>query len=326
MIENRGIGTEGGRYTENKDGGINIENAKIVNLHSAKTEQPEQDRLELNRELSIKQVIKLLEAFEDDLEKRYQVDIKIIGIDKGSIKLTLDGSQEDIERLDTLFKAGELKEVLGIPVEDVRIVTESDNRQLVFTVAGDIDSEVLAQLKAEIAEKRLVEKIRMAWVVGQNLSGTDLSGVNLSGVILSGAILSRANLSRANLRGTDLRWAYLSKADLSKADLSGSNLSETDLSEANLSETNLTEANLSKADLIGANLKRADLISADLSEAILIWADLSGAKLIGANVKKARFRDNAGISESMKADLMERGAIFDDSLGDSSRILEPSRR
>ena len=50
--------------------------------------------------------------------------------------------------------------------------------------------------------------------------------------------------------------------------------------------------------------------------------NLSDADLSGVNVSNARFRDNLGISESMKRDLIQRGAVFEDSPpGDRSGVL-----
>ncbi|WP_039962342.1 pentapeptide repeat-containing protein, partial [Kamptonema sp. PCC 6506] len=57
----------------------------------------------------------------------------------------------------------------------------------------------------------------------------------------------------------------------------------------------------------------ADLSGADLSGANLIVANLSIA-----NVKKANFSYSNGISKEIKQDLIKRGAIFEDSLGDRS--------
>src|SRR4028118_1680061 len=51
--------------------------------------------------------------------------IKITDIKEGSIRLTVEGSQEDIDRLVSLIKSGELKEVSGFPVADVQILRES---------------------------------------------------------------------------------------------------------------------------------------------------------------------------------------------------------
>ncbi len=59
----------------------------------------------------------------------------------------------------------------------------------------------------------------------------------------------------------------------------------------------------------------------DFAGANLSGANLSGANLSGATVENAIFGDNQGISPAMKRDLIERGAIFEDSPGDRSRVL-----
>jgi Pentapeptide repeats (8 copies) len=115
----------------------------------------------------------------------------------------------------------------------------------------------------------------------------------------------------------------LSKADLSKADLSKANLSGVYLNRANLSGANLNRANLSGANLSGANLSGANLSAADLRGANLFRANLNRAKLFGAYVENARFGYNQGISESLKQELIRRGAIFEDAPGDRSSILSP---
>ena len=48
-----------------------------------------------------------------------------------------------------------------------------------------------------------------------------------------------------------------------------------------------------------------------------------GADLSGVNVNKAKFSYNQGISEAMKRDLIQRGAIFEDSPGDRAKVLVP---
>jgi hypothetical protein len=138
-----------------------------------------------------------------------------------------------------------------------------------------------------------------------------------------------------NLIGISLNHAELSDADLEFANLSSTNLSNTNLSDANLSYANLSYANLSGANLSGANLSGADLSYADLSYADLRWTDLRLANLSGANlsdtnfnyatVEYARFEFTSGIPESLKQDLIARGAIFDDAPGDrsESRNLVP---
>jgi hypothetical protein len=183
MIENRLIKTEGGRYAENNGQGVYIEKAENVVLNQEKksdvAESFEQNKLEINRKLSIQQLLTILTSFEDDLDRKYQVNIKIVDIEKGSINLTLEGSQENLEKLENLFKAGELTEVLGIRVEDVHIVPESDHRQLVFKIAGEIDTEVLTQLKTEIWKSRPVEEVRKQEAKRRDLRETEIKTENL---------------------------------------------------------------------------------------------------------------------------------------------------
>jgi uncharacterized protein YjbI with pentapeptide repeats/DNA-binding Xre family transcriptional regulator len=245
--------------------------------------------------VKLKIAIKLLRKLTgDDL-------IGVIGIEEGSIKLTLKGSQAGLERLEQLFQSGALTKIfeqeLNITVEDVSFIDaqSSDNyqqsqtnkkKQLVFTIAGDVNQADINILKdalidtSENEEKsRLIEEIKTQGAVKRNLSGVDLSGANLSGADLSDADLSGANLSDAVLYG---------------ANLSGANISDANLSDANLSDADLSDANL------------------------------GGTNLSDANVKNARFADNLGISESLKQDLKARGAIFEDSPGDRSPSLTPA--
>ncbi|TBR56410.1 hypothetical protein B4U84_30070, partial [Westiellopsis prolifica IICB1] len=153
--------------------------------------------------------------------------IKITDIKEGSIRLIVEGSQEDIERLVSLIKSGELTEVRGFPVEDIQILSESSD-----------DDE-----STKVDDKwRLVQEIVNQPVKGRNLSRADLSDADLSGAELSDADLSNADLSNTELRDAILILANLRDADLSGADMSG-------------------------ADLRGAILVRADLSDADLSGA-----------------------------------------------------------
>ena len=268
--------------------------------------------------------------------------IEITDIKEGSIRLTVEGSQEDIDRLVSRIKSGELKEVSGFPVADVQILSESSE---------DDESNELNN-KWHLVREIVTQGIRDRNLSGVDLSDVDLSGANLSGADLIDADLSGADLIDANLIDANLSRANLSRADLIDADLSGADLSDADLSSANLSRANLSRANLSRANLdpayllsraylIDANLSGAHLIDADLSYADLSGADLSGADLSGANltranlidanlidanlsetkVEKARFSSNSGISESMKQDLIKQGAIFEDSPGDRSEVL-----
>ncbi|MGK7876595.1 MAG: pentapeptide repeat-containing protein [Xenococcaceae cyanobacterium] len=101
--------------------------------------------------------------------------------------------------------------------------------------------------------------------------------------------------------------------DFAEADLRGTNLRYVKLSHANLNRANLSDTLLDHADLVSVNLS-----DANLSNASLVNADLSGAQ-----VKNARFGYNSGISEAMRRDLIQRGAIFQDSPGDRSGVLTP---
>ncbi|NEQ77761.1 MAG: pentapeptide repeat-containing protein [Okeania sp. SIO2C9] len=164
---------------------------------------------------------------------------------------------------------------------------------------------------------------------GADLSGADLSGVDLSGAILrgaylSGAILRGAYLTEADLSGAYLRKAILNGADLRKAILSGAILSGAYLTRAILSgaylsgayleETDLSGADLTEADLSGAYLRKAILNGAILRGAYLTRAILSGAKLENSKVINAKFSSNSqGINEQLKQDLIQQGAIFEDS-------------
>jgi uncharacterized protein YjbI with pentapeptide repeats len=184
-----------------------------------------------------------------------------------------------------------------------------------------------------------------------NLSGANLSGANLSGANLSFANLSFANFSDsdmgftnltfANLSNANLRDADLSRANLELANLSGSilnctylnranlvnaNLMNADLSGANMSFTNMSFTNLSFTTIELVNLSYAKLCGAELSGAELSFSNLIDAELNGAEVHNTRFGyKNKGISESMRQDLIDRGAIFEDAPGDrsESRTLIP---
>ncbi|NEQ86899.1 MAG: pentapeptide repeat-containing protein, partial [Moorea sp. SIO2I5] len=63
--------------------------------------------------------------------------------------------------------------------------------------------------------------------------------------------------------------------------------------------------------------------SADLSDANLKSADLTDAKLNRAIVDNAKFGDNSGLDESIKGDLIKRGAMFEDLPGNSSESVTP---
>lgn len=72
--------------------------------------------------------------------------LTIVDVQEGSIKLVLEGSQEGLERLETLFKSGKISEVLGISVEDVYFVT-SENAHAREDTKSEGNNEIDANLK-----------------------------------------------------------------------------------------------------------------------------------------------------------------------------------
>jgi uncharacterized protein YjbI with pentapeptide repeats/DNA-binding Xre family transcriptional regulator len=255
--------------------------------------------------------------------------IKITDIQAGSIRLIVEGSQEDIERLVSRIQSGEITELSGFPVEDIQILNESSD---------DEESNELNN-KWHLVQQIVNHAVEGLNLIGADLSDADLSDADLSDANLSDADLSDADLSSVNLIRANLRFANLIRADLSgvnliranlsfanliRANLSDANLIGANVSNANLGRANLSGADLSGADLSGANLSGANLSGANLSRANLNNANLSDANLSDANVENARFGNNQGISEARKRDLIQKGAIFKDSPGDHrSRILLP---
>ncbi len=158
--------------------------------------------------------------------------------------------------------------------------------------------EELKQLIQKIYTAKTDDLEELARLAELNLK-TDLAGSNLLATNLSGINFSSANLKKANLRGVDLTDADLSEADLSYVNLGGADLSGAYLDNANLSHADLHRTSLALANLIGANLSKANLQE----------ANLSNANLSRAIVTEAKFGNNTGLSEEMKLDLEQRGAI-----------------
>ncbi|MGB7440176.1 MAG: pentapeptide repeat-containing protein [Coleofasciculaceae cyanobacterium] len=142
--------------------------------------------------------------------------------------------------------------------------------------------------------------LRDANLTGANLCSTQLDAANLSGV----------NLDSANLSGAKLRGANLNKTNLHCATLHNANLANANLTNACLSRANLSNANLARANLSFALVRHTNLSGADLRDVNLIGANLFGTDLKQANVQGARFGRNSGLSEEIKIDLKQRGAIF----------------
>ena len=144
------------------------------------------------------------------------------------------------------------------------------------------------------------------------LKDSKLNGVNLEEANLNDANLHNAILYDSNLEGASIVNAYLKKVNFNNANLINSYLMDTCLEEANLNGANLYGANLINSNLYGANLYGANLIDANLKNANLKNAFLEGVNFKDVKVNNARFGNNEGIDEDMKADLMSRGAIFED--------------
>ncbi|MEH2467843.1 pentapeptide repeat-containing protein [Nostoc sp.] len=219
------------------------------------------------------------------------VTLTIKDIEEGSIKITLEGSSEGIERLRELFESGELTEALGIPLEDIQLLTDD------VTQKNDDKTRLVREKYRLVREKyRLVKEILVQGAIGRDLSRADLRGADLRGADLRGA-----DLIYADLRGADLIYADLSNADLRGADLRYANLSGANLSDANLRIADLRIADLSNADLSNADLSNADLSNADLSNADLSNADLIGAYLIDADLSSTNL-SGANINEKTQID------------------------
>lgn len=170
------------------------------------------------------------------------------------------------------------------------------------------ESEIFPAAEAEL--QALVDRIiaaktdnfaELAKIANLN-PALDFAGANLRGTTLSAVDFSSAKLDRANFRGADLSDADFSDANLQNAKFSGADLSGAFLGNADLKGADLHRSSLALANLSGANLCNANLVE----------VNLTNANLGGANVESARFGNNSGISEEMKVNLQQRGAIFEE--------------
>ena len=196
---------------------------------------------------------------------------------------------------------------------------------------------------ANLSDSLLINaQLDFANLYGTLLFGTDLTGADLIFANLHGSFISEQtrldskwrlvwdilniDTSERNLNGCNLRAAYLKRASLEKAelvgtDLTGAILEKSDLRQANFQKAILWAANLSGADLRQANLSEADLSKSNLSGADLRQANLSQTNLTDANVEKTTFWQNEGLSDSLKQELAERGAIVKDLLDNSLTLI-----
>lgn len=150
-------------------------------------------------------------------------------------------------------------------------------------------------------------------IVNQGGEGAQLADEYFVEANLSGANLTGANLINASLWDANLSSINLTNANLTNAVLSRSNLTDANLTGANLENARLHKANFQGANLEGVNFKNADFYQANLEDANLRGANLENARLLYAKITNAHFGNNSGISESLKSNLIARGAIFEDS-------------
>ena len=166
----------------------------------------------------------------------------------------------------------------------------------------EASAEKLAELQNiidQIYEADTQNLVELAQIAGLNLK-KDLAGGNFLGAVLSGVELSSADLSRLNFRGAILTDADLSEANLSHANFSGADLSGAYLESANLQYTDFHKASLALVNLIGTNLSHANLTQ----------TNITNANLSSATLTETLFGDNAGMTDTLKESLQQRGAKF----------------
>ncbi len=133
------------------------------------------------------------------ISKLTNSSINLIDVDKGSIKLTFEGSEEELELLKALIQSGELTEVSGRTIENVKFIdSEIEERELRNKL--DTRNNLIEEIRSQKVEGRNLEKVNLKlsdlrgiFLKQANLRNADLSGANLSGANLSGANLSGAN-------------------------------------------------------------------------------------------------------------------------------------
>jgi uncharacterized protein YjbI with pentapeptide repeats len=333
----RDANTGGGNYSENIGGHYIQANQVVINPPAATTITDTLAPIHENNGCAKRLAFAIAGTVDQADEAKLQAilqllrklagddSIEIVDIQKGSIKLILSGSPEGLEKLKALFEAGELTEVLDIPVETVQfakpavIGTPREPAQIpyvnnpnallfggeawnneepspdtlkietvMFVEPENSDSK---DVQENISKSCLIEAIKTERI-GQDLRGRDLSGADLSGADLSGADLSGADLSDAILTDAILNGTILIDAILTRAILCGALLCGADLNGAILIDANLTRAILSGAILShsirnGGKLTGANLSSVNLSGADLSSSVLTRANLSGANLSSA---------------------------------------
>ncbi len=166
----------------------------------------------------------------------------------------------------------------------------------------EVSTEKLGGLQRiidQIYEADTQNLAELAQMAGLNLK-KDLVGGNFLGAVLSSVELNSADLSRVNFRGAILTDADLSEANLSHANFSGADLSGAYLESANLQYTDFHKASLALVNLIGTNLSHANLTQ----------TNITNANLSSATLTQTLFGDNAGMTDTLRESLQQRGAKF----------------
>ena len=252
--------------------------------------------------------------------------IKILDVEEGSVRLTLEGSAKALQKIEALFRSGELRQVAGLEVQNVHLLGTIPESFYKADLSGVFWKNANLS-RADLCKANLIEaclrraNLSKAYFNRANLSNADLRNANLSEANLSGVNLSNADLSGANLNGANLSEAYLSRANLSNADLSNADLSNayltrglffrTKLSAANLrgaylSRTKLTDTDFTGADLRRASFYRTNFIRANFTGANLSEVDLSDVNLFAANFSRANLNDaNLNDANLRNANLLD---------------------
>lgn len=190
-----------------------------------------------NKRAKYRNVQRRIEDIVDEVNSELPLDcnVSLKYLDKGSIRIGLEGYSEDFNTLQKLFKTGKLSEILDIPIEDISLVFAEDLNE----------SEIM-----EVDEKsRLIEEIKIRNAKDSNSTGFKLIRADLSGTNLKYADLKHADLFNANLEYAELEYTDLRNANLEYANLRHANLKYADLRHANLRYTNLKNANLNGANV-----------------------------------------------------------------------------
>ena len=177
-------------------------------------------------------------------------------IDQSSYNLIVNGSDQELIKLEKLFTSGDLEEFLK------NIKTEYFSQVIIESVRFREDIEVIK--KCQLIQKLRMEEIDKNRLIKDYLTGVDLSGANLQGINLSWANLSKANLSGCNLSYTDLSWANLSYANLSNC-----NLNNAILQRSCLNKTKLTNVDFNDANVINARFADNQGINDELKNTLI---------------------------------------------------------